>query len=248
MVNAFLGYATRLVRPPAEWAGGWKAFYVQCARPDRRRGGVIAPVEGGRWVVTLAGGGKDYPPTDDAQFRTFARSLCDPRFSAAHEAAEPLTPIVSTRSTENRVRHYESLARRPENFLVTGDAACAFNPVYGQGMSTAAMGAQTLGRCLRACPNGKTAGLADRFQKQLARANARPWLLATGEDYRYREVKGPSAGWTSNLIHRYMDRVIALTTRCPGVRKKFAQVTHLIRSPVSLFTPDILCRAALTRA
>ena len=49
---------------------------------------------------------------------------------------------------------------------MTGDAACAFNPVYGQGMSTAATGAEALGHCLRACRDGKTTGLAERFQKQ----------------------------------------------------------------------------------
>lgn len=37
----------------------------------------------------------------------------------------------------------------PENFIVLGDAACAFNPVYGQGMTIASLGALTLRQCLR---------------------------------------------------------------------------------------------------
>jgi 2-polyprenyl-6-methoxyphenol hydroxylase-like FAD-dependent oxidoreductase len=247
VVNGFLGYATRFVRPPANWSE-WKTFYIQCAPPARRRGGVIAPVEGGRWIVSLVGGGKDYPPSDEAGFRDFIRGLPDPRFAAAYEASEPLTPITSTRSTENRTRHYELLPHRLEGLLVTGDAVCAFNPVYGQGMSTAALAAETLARCLAACESGRMAGLAGRFQKDLARTNARPWLLATGEDYRYAEVEGPPPGWTTRLTHRYLDRVIALAARRPDVRRKFTEVLHLIRSPASLFTPDLLCRAALAGA
>lgn len=247
VVNGFLGYATRFVRPPAGWSE-WKTFYIQCAPPARRRGGVIAPVEGGRWIVSLVGGGKDYPPTDEAGFRAFIRSLADPRFAAAYEAAEPLTPISGTRTTENRIRHYEALAQRPEGLLVTGDAVCAFNPVYGQGMSAAALAAEVLARCLAACRPGRMAGLASRFQKDLARTNARPWLLATGEDYRYAEVEAPPPGWTTRLTHRYLDRVIALGTYRPDVRRKLMEVLHLIRSPASLFTPDILLRAALARA
>jgi 2-polyprenyl-6-methoxyphenol hydroxylase-like FAD-dependent oxidoreductase len=248
VVNGFLGYASRLVRPPSNWASDWKTFYIQCAPPARSRGGVIATVEGGRWIVTLAGGGKDYPPTGEEEFRAFARSLADPRFAAAYEAAEPLTPIVGTKSTENRVRHYEELPRRPESFLVTGDAACAFNPVYGQGMSTAALGADALSRCLCACRNGSLAGIGERFQKELARSNTPAWLLATGEDYRYKEAEGPPAGWRARLAHCYLDRVTALTTRSPGVRRKLMEVLHLIRSPASLFTPDILIRAAFAWA
>jgi flavin-dependent dehydrogenase len=241
VVNGFLGYASRIVRPPAGWDGGWKVLYVQCAPPEHRRGAVIAGVEGGRWIVTISGGGKDYPPTDEDGFRDFARSLRDPRVAEAYEASEPLTPIVGTKTTENRIRHYEELTRRPEGLLVTGDAACAFNPVYGQGMSAAAVGALALDDCLRQ----GAAGVEGRFQKALAAANQRPWLLATGEDYRYREAEGPPPGWPTRLTHRYLDRVFALAARTPAVRQRLMEVIHLVRPPSSLFAPSVLLRAML---
>ena len=158
----------------------------------------------------------------------------------------PLTPIVGTKSTENRVHHYEEMARRPEGLLVTGDAACAFNPVYGQGMSAAAVGAEVLAGCLRKMWPG-AAGLAARFQKRLARANSRPWLLATGEDYRYTEAEGPPPGRLVRLAHRYIDRITALAARDPRVRRRFTEVIHLVRPPASLFTPALAARALFAR-
>lgn len=247
VVNGFLGYSSRLVRPPAGFAPDWKTFYIQCAPPKRTRGGVISVVEGGRWIVTLVGGGKDYPPTDEAGFRDFARSLPDPTFAEAVEASEPLTPIVGTKTTENRVRHYESVPRRPEGLLVTGDSVCAFNPVYAQGMSSAAVGSEVLTQCLAETRPDQTEGLAGRFQSRLAKANRRPWLVATGEDYRYTQTEGPPPGRVARLQHRYLDRVIAAATKSPCVRKKFVEVIHLVRSPASLFAPDVLARAAFAR-
>ena len=91
------------------------------------------------------------------------------------------------RGTENHLRHYERLARRPETFVLLGDAVCAFNPVYGQGMTPATLGAIALGDTLtehtRKNPRDLT-GLAESFQKRLARSNEVPWLVATGEDFR----------------------------------------------------------------
>ncbi|HEX3150913.1 MAG TPA: FAD-dependent monooxygenase [Gemmataceae bacterium] len=241
VINGFLGYSTRFIRKPANWSADWQALYIQHAPPARKRGGLIFPVEDNRWMVTLSGAGKDYPPTEEAEWWEFARSLPDPRFAAAIEAGEPLTPVVGTKSTENRLRHYEKLTRRPEGFLVTGDAACAFNPVYGQGMSTAALGALALDSSL----GDGLSGLARRFQRRLAKSNANAWLVATGEDYRYAEVEGPAAGLSTRLLHRYLDRVTRLATKSAKVRLRLLEVLQLTRSPTSLFNIGVAARAAL---
>lgn len=246
VVNGFLGYASRLYRVPAGFASNWKGAYVQLAPPVYTRGGIMLPVEGGRWLVTLLGGGRDYPPADDEGFLEFARSLASPVIFDAIKDAEPLTPVRSHRATENRRRHYERLRRQPDNFLVTGDAACAFNPVYGQGMTAAALGALALDESLREQrrrhASGETAGLARRFQRRLAKSNAAPWLLATGEDFRYRGVEGGAPNVLTRLMHRYMDAVVRLATRDEVVRRVFLENMHMLKTPPSLFHPRVSLR------
>lgn len=245
VVNAFLGYASRFVRPPANWQADWKTLHIQTAPPVRIRGGVIAPVEGGRWIVTVSGGGKDYPGEDEQEFLDFVRSLADPSFAQAYEAAEPLTPIVTTRSTANRLRKYEEVASRPEGLLVIGDAVCAFNPIYAQGMSTAALGGLVLDDCLRRF--GSSDGLAGYFQKQLAKVNGHAWLLATGEDYRYRGTEGAPPSPLMRVAHRYLDRVRALGARNRDARVRLLEVLHLTRSPFSLLSPGLVLRSLVGR-
>ena len=71
----------------------------------------------------------------------------------------------------------------PESLVVLGDTVCAFNPVYGQGMTTAALAAADLGNRLRK-RRGSLDGVAREFQRRLARINSTPWMLATSEDLR----------------------------------------------------------------
>ena len=244
VVNPFLGYATRLYRPPGDRDVDWRAMIVSNAPPRQTRGGVIYPVEGGCWLVTLAGIARDYPPTDEAGFLAFARSLDTPALYEALSIAEPLSPIWGYRRTENRLRHYERLPRWPDGFVALGDAVCAFNPVYGQGMTASALGALALDRCLRAQrrrqPGGALRGLGRRFQRELAQCNATPWLLATGEDYRWPTTTGGRRGILTTAAHRYVDRVLGLASREPAVGRPFFEVLHLLRPPVRLFSPRIL--------
>ena len=245
-INAHIGYASRLYRIPENFSGEWVCAYVQSAPPERKRGGILFRVEGNRWLVTLIGGGRDYPPSDEQAFLEFAESLREPTIADAIRNADPVSPIRTHRNTENRLRHFESAKNLPENFVVLGDAACAFNPVYGQGMTIAALGALALRECLREQEeweaDGSLYGLAQRFQQRLARVNKAPWLMATGEDYRYSETEGGTPGLKTRFMHWYMDRVLQLATREVAVRSVLLQVFNLLIPPSALFRREILWR------
>ena len=239
-INSHLGYASRVYRRPERFEQDWKGLNAQATPPEVTCGGVLLPLEGDRWMVTLSGLGGDHPPTDEAGFMDFARSLRTPLLYEAIRDAEPLSAISGYRDTENRRRHYEKLSRQPNNFLVTGDAACAFNPVYAQGMTTAALGAEVLEECL--CESHALTGLSKRFQKRLAKATAGSWLLATGEDFRVRDVEGGKASFATRLTHRYMDQVLALSLRDIGVRRTFLEVFHMLKPPTALFGPSVVAK------
>ncbi len=185
IIDAFSGYASRLYRRPADFAGNWKTLYVRPSPPDGSRGGLIIPIEGDRWHVTLIGMGGDYPPTDHDGFVEFARSLPTPQLYEAIKEAEPLTQPCGYRSTANRVRHYDQLSRYLEGFLVTGDAVYTLNPVYAQGMTAAVLGSEALAHTLARQTPGDLTGLAEAFQSRLKQAVASAWQMATREDQRW---------------------------------------------------------------
>jgi 2-polyprenyl-6-methoxyphenol hydroxylase-like FAD-dependent oxidoreductase len=233
VVDAHLGYASRLYRKtPVDWQG----VYVQAAPPHSPRAGVVFSVEDDRWLVTLAGT-EPRPPTDDAGFVSFARTLPSPLVYETVSTAEALSPIVATRSGGNRLRHFERLPDWPQRFVVIGDAACAFNPVYGQGMTVAALEALALDDCL-------TRGDAASFRHRLARIVALPWALATGEDSRYLGTEGARLDRRTRFLHRYMDHVLALATERVDVRRTMLEVQHMLRPPSALFGPGIAALVA----
>ena len=254
VVDGHLGYASRVYRVATVRDPSWQGAYVQPAPPAHLRGGVILPIEGDRWHVTLAGMGGDYPPTDEAGFLAFARSLRSEVIYAAIRDAQPLTRISGFRTTNNRWRAYESQSRWPDGLIVLGDAACSFNPVYAQGMTTAALGAEKLETLLagvrRRDGSMKLAGLGRRFQRELARINAAPWRLATSEDLRLPQTTGPRATVTARMMQRYIDQVIRATTERQDVRLAFLRTMHMLDAPTVLFSPRIVysvVRARLKR-
>ncbi len=242
-VNARLGYASRYYARPKGFRPDWQVLFFHAKPPTMRRGGALFPIEGDRWLVTLAGMGGDYPPTDEAGFLAFARSLRSPILYEAVRTAEPLSPIHGYRRTENQMRHYERLARWPERLLVVGDAVCAFNPIYGQGMTVAALSAATLHRCLREQARaGGLTRLGRRFQRAVAQRGATAWLMATGEDFRFPTTEGPRPGPATRLLQRYLDRVLAAATVDARVSLALGQVMNLAAPPATLLAPPIALR------
>lgn len=246
IVNGRLGYVSRLYRTPAGFRPDWKVLYCQLAPPKRPRGGVMAEMEGDSWIVTLIGGGGDYPPTEEAEALEYARSLPVPCLYELMRDAEPRGPLVGHRATENRWRHYERLARFPEGLLVMGDAVCAFNPVYGQGMTAAALAARVLADLLEARRRPGAApdlnGLGRELQRRLARENHLPWLLATGEDFRFEGTTGRPPGGLTPLMHRFVDGMTRLSTHDRHSREALLGVFALAEPAPVLLHPALLLR------
>jgi len=242
IVDGHLAYASRLFKIPDESLVNWVCAIVQRAPPDRKRGGLVFCVEGNRWLVTLIGSGSDSPPADDAGFLEFARGLRSPVIYNAIKNAEAVSAVITHRGTQNRLRHFERVKRLPENFVLLGDSVCAFNPVYGQGMTVAALGVVELDKSLRELKKRNFSGLSLKFQKRLARLNKAPWMMATSEDYRYRGTEGGCPSIATRFMHKYMDQVMLLATQDPDVRDRLLHVFSMLRPPTSLFKPAVLLR------
>ncbi|QSJ19049.1 FAD-dependent monooxygenase [Nostoc sp. UHCC 0702] len=241
MINSFLGYSTCWYEQPENFQADWKVLYVISQPPHDKRGGALYPIEGNRWGVILIGISRDYPPTDEAGFIEFARSLRTPEIYQFVKNAKPITPIHGYRRTENCWHHYEKLSRMPDGLVAIGDAVCAFNPIYGQGMTTAALGALTLDDCLQKQQHNFK-GLTKQFQKQLAKVLETPWLMATSEDFRWDTTEGGQPDKMTQFMHRYMDEVLELSVRDPDIYRRFIEVSHMVKQPNSLFAPSVMIR------
>ncbi|MGH9136170.1 MAG: NAD(P)/FAD-dependent oxidoreductase [Acidimicrobiales bacterium] len=247
-INAHLAYATRIYRRP-DGDRGWKAIYIQSRPSESSRMGIMFPIEGDRWILTVQGAGDDRPPTDGAGFDEFTASL---RSSAIHDAlrdAEPLTAPVGFANTANLRRHYDKARRWPERLLAVGDSACTFNPVYGQGMSVAAQTAVALDAQLtkHARRHATLDGFVRPMQRRVAKTGNAAWMIATGDDLRMATTTGAKASTVTRMQHRYLDRVLAAATTDETVLAAAMQAFFLLAPPTVLFRPSILARALRSR-
>ncbi|WP_432947573.1 FAD-dependent oxidoreductase [Kribbella sp. CA-253562] len=246
-IDSLLGYATRLLEIPAGFSARWKAVYIQNAPPDHPRGGIMFPIEGNRWVLTLIGAGGDYPPTDDEGFREFAVSLRSPVLADVLAIAEPVSPIWGYRRTANRWRHYEKLAM-PGRLLAIGDSLCAFNPAYGQGMTVAAKEVDVLAGILADCRSSTDLFRALQGAQRAIAARAKgPWMLSTGSDLRYPTTVGASQTPIDRLVNRYLDRAMSAVSDDATVNAAFLRVLNMIDDPQALFAPRLMPRVLRPR-
>jgi 2-polyprenyl-6-methoxyphenol hydroxylase-like FAD-dependent oxidoreductase len=252
-ITSGLGYASRFYHRPDNFPGEWQGIIINGRPPYNPRAGLILPIENGAWHVTMGGFDNNPPPTDEDGFLQWARELADPSIYEAIRVARPLSPIRGYRTPENRLRHFERMRRRPRGFIVTGDAVCAFNPIYGQGMTVSALDALVLDACLKQERGSLSPDFARRFQAALATTVADPWLVATGEDLRWSGIRLSGAGTRlgTGLLHRYMDLVLRQATEDAVVTRAYLAVIGMFASPQSLAHPRLLLRVlggALRRA
>lgn len=245
LVNAHWGYASTFVRVPENWDPGFRALactpYGEGALSPaaERRAMAMWVVEGDRrWILTVQGSAGDYPPRKEADLREFVASIGVPELEQALSEIEFPERIMIWRDTTNRMRDYAALTDRPENFFTIGDAWTAFNPVYGQGMTVAALSAKNLSQQiaehLRAQP-GTLKGLAALYYEKTSDLVEFCWSSSTALDYRIPGVEvtvdgvaqNPSAS-SSSL--EFSDRLAAWASLDQERYIRYRETTQLVRS------------------
>ncbi|MDA5282733.1 FAD-dependent monooxygenase [Streptomyces sp. Isolate_45] len=241
VVDAGVAYASRRYKAPVDTAG-WPVINIQVdarlAGPGS--GGTILPIEGGEWMVSLAGTRGGQPTSAASQFLAYARNLRSPLIAEFLDRTEPIGPVTVTRNTANRRRHYEKI--RVDGFVALGDSATALNPIYGHGMSAAAQGARAL-RELASTSDITSRGFARRAQRAIARPAAAAWLLAVGQDAAFPRAIGKKPTLADRAATKYVNRLV--TTACSDftVVEALTDVMTLQASGSGLAHPRVLLAA-----
>jgi 2-polyprenyl-6-methoxyphenol hydroxylase-like FAD-dependent oxidoreductase len=231
-IHVGMTYATRLYRRDPDGPVG-ASVSGTAANP---RGGIMIPQEGDRWIVAVGGILGDAAPVDHAGFTDFAATLPAPAIAEVIRDAEPLSDPLRFRYPVSTRRRYERLPRVPQGWLPFGDAISSFNPVYGQGMTVAALEALVLRDVL-----AQGSDVTRPFLRAAARQVDNPWNIAVGADLRFPAVEGRRTAKV-RLVNGYLERLHVAAEHDPEVGRAFLRVINLLDPPERLLAPSTLRR------
>ena len=240
LVEGYTGYSSRWFASDRAWPSDWwwKVLFVRLATPERPYFIGFFPMENQRWLLSYIGVNKSYPPRGEAEFTAALEHLATPLVHQMVGHMQAISPIYSGRATRNRWRHYERWRTPLGRFIAIADAACSFNPRFGQGMSAATVSARLLQQCL------SRYGVADQrlpraFFAAQAHFQRTPWLFSAADDLRLPMSEGHRS-LSTRLFNWYRPQLVACSDRQVGAR--LGQVTQFLRPMSSLFTPQIVSR------
>jgi 2-polyprenyl-6-methoxyphenol hydroxylase-like FAD-dependent oxidoreductase len=234
-----LGYATCVFDIPDDASTDWKGVMTFGQAPQNSRGGLMLPLEGNRWMATIGGRHGDVPSGDAEGFLTYARALRTPTIYNAISHAKRLDGVARYGFPESVRRHFERLDVFPRGLLPIGDAICRFNPVYGQGMSVAALEACLLRRLLDGLggDSNPIAGLAPAFFAEVQTLIETPWSVAI-LDFVFPDTRGQRPADFETTL-KFGIALTRLAAEDPAVHKLTAEVQNLLK-PRSVYRDPAL--------
>ncbi|MEU9806798.1 2-polyprenyl-6-methoxyphenol hydroxylase-like oxidoreductase [Mycobacterium sp. NPDC050853] len=189
-------------------------------------------------VLTLIGIAGHRPPEDLPGLLSSAAELLPARFVAALRAAEPIGEMSAQQYPASVWRRYDKLRHFPPGLLVLGDAFCSFNPVYGQGMTSAAFQAKALRRCLA---QSNDDDLSRRYFRAAAKSLTQIWQANRFNDF----MVLPADDWRlipKRLLNWGTNRMAAAATEDIVVAETFMRLVQLHDGPTRLLRPALLIR------
>jgi 2-polyprenyl-6-methoxyphenol hydroxylase-like FAD-dependent oxidoreductase len=183
-----LRYSSTTYEVPPNAPAGWKHCATLPNPKEHSRVGILASIEGRRWMCCLGGRGDDYPGPEIADSLAFARRLRTSTIYNAIRHAKPVGKPVRYAFPDSYRRHFEELNSFPSGLLPVGDAICRFNPIYGQGMSVAVIEAKILHSLL--AEGQPTTMVPLRFFREAADVVEAAWRMSTIPDFVYPNTRG----------------------------------------------------------
>jgi 2-polyprenyl-6-methoxyphenol hydroxylase-like FAD-dependent oxidoreductase len=253
-VRAGVTYVTRMYRRDQKQLDG-RFGSLLTPYPGRPFGGAALRQEGERWVVLLAGMAGTEPPLDEDEMIAFAEKFASQDIATVMRESTPLTEPLKYTYPESIRRHYEKLGGLPDRLLVIGDAYCGFNPIYGQGITVAALEALILRRLLSTAEDraaedraaedraaeGSGAGLARDYFRVAGKLVDEAWETSAASDLRFPEVEGQRRRG-AGLLNAYGEKFRAAASVDPALGETFLRVANMADKPAKLLSPGTVLR------
>jgi 2-polyprenyl-6-methoxyphenol hydroxylase-like FAD-dependent oxidoreductase len=240
-----IDYSTALYAIPRDASSDWAGAVTLANAPAERHGGIILPIEGDRWIVTMSTRHPDGPPpATEEQFLEHARNLRTRTLYNAISGAQRLTSIARFRFPGSARTHWERIEGFPRGLLPMGDAACHFNPVYGQGMSVAAKEGVLLRELLESDDGtgDPLERLRGRYFERLPAMLDAPWSTAVA-DLIYPQTVGVRPEMFEQTM-KYSAGLLRLAVQEPEVHRLMNEVMYLLKAPSVLRDPQLQQRVA----
>jgi 2-polyprenyl-6-methoxyphenol hydroxylase-like FAD-dependent oxidoreductase len=214
--------------------------FSPASSPDGLAVGAVNAIEGGQWLVMLMAYGDNKPSRSIETFRSTCATL-PPVFAEAAGGAVT-REILTYHQADSRRRDFGGLSRFPARLVSVGDAVASFNPVYGQGISSAALHASCLSEYLAGGP-ALDLPAAGFFALQKVVADAAWTVSAGGDAARLDAIEGAEVPEDVQRQRWAMDQLIRATVVDETVASAFSNVAFMLAHPFTLGDPALVERA-----
>jgi 2-polyprenyl-6-methoxyphenol hydroxylase-like FAD-dependent oxidoreductase len=241
-----LNYASALFERDESVSDTWVAISQTTPGAGRvpRIGGVLS-VEGGRWLMLVAGYDEDRPSRDVADYAQRCRRHFPSMFGDIAERGRMIGGVVTYHQADSRRRDFHAVERLPAGLLATGDAVASFNPVYGQGMTSAMLHASCLSAWLQTAPDVGREPARAYFDLVRVVVDA-AWQTSTFADLGLPHItEGRPRGY--GVLRRASDLLLRASLTDEPTCRRLNRVTAMEAHPASLAEPGVMLRALRLR-
>ncbi|MDA2704990.1 FAD dependent oxidoreductase [Bacillus cereus] len=240
------GYSTRYYKVPSHIKE--KLSAISEGDPAKKVGavGLLYIEDNIAQALLFVAGGMHYPPTNSKEYEKELDSLVTPMMRELIKELEPISVPRGFRAQESTRQHFEQMENWPSGLLVLGDAFCNFDPIYGQGMTVAAIEAEMLDTCLKEHSTNKP-GFERKVLQRMQQAIEPAWWLSSIADLRWKGVEHVGAVPLKGVkfAQKYFDLYLKQAVKQANegnssMLQKYIMMNGLVHSPHEIINSDML--------